>query len=443
MSNIRHKSALLYYDSSDDARDKREKIEYLMRISHKSERIKKNNMMAQHKVPGVSIAIIENGKLASAAAYSLYKKEPLSINTLFQAASVSKPVSAMGALRLVEMGLIELSDDIRQELKSWTIHFESEELEKTTQNIPITLQNMLAHIAGFNGPGTGFCGYARSEFYPTIRQVLDGEKPAKNEAIKIIIPSGKKLIYSGGGYTVMQILLEDIYKKKFGEKSFTHIMRDEVFKNLGMISSGFDLEELLKNKNVIAKGHDEEGIALENGYLHYPELAAAGLWTTPSDLYLYVNEIISGLHDDKKTKVLSSTMIRKMLTEQLPPNQNGLGLLVKRDASGKLISFEHPGTNKGFTSDMLILPESGQGVIVMTNSDNGHEFAEILIEKIKQIYKWPKDPLQKNVMRHLFVDHMSLFKKMEKTHLVEHRHDDPKLQHEYDKRFGLIPYKKR
>jgi len=403
MSGLRSNASLTYIDFSKEARRKRKHLEDLMGLTIKGESSKNNSMM-QHKVPGVSIAVIHNGKLDFAAAYSLREDEPLTVNTLFQAASVSKPVSAMGALRLTEIGLIQLTDDIRPVLQPVTIKFESDEIKRMTHGVPITLKNILSHIAGFNGPGTGFSGYAKDEICPTIMQVLDGEKPAKNAAIKIVVPPGKELIYSGGGYTVMQILLECIYEMKFGEKkSFAGIMKDEVFTKLGMSSSSFNLDELLEKKLTIAKGHDEAGTALKGDYLRYPELAAAGLWTTPSDLFLYVNEILSGLHGEK-TKVLSSDMIKEMLTEQLPSNQNGLGLLVRKDASGKLISFEHPGTNKGFTSDMFVLPQSGYGIIVMTNADNGHLLAEDLMQTVQNIYLGPD-------IKQVYYSDLSLFRK--------------------------------
>ena len=433
MSGIRSNASPTYLDSSKEATRKRKQLEDLMGLTLKG-KPSDNNSMMQHMVPGVSIAVIHKGKLDFAAAYSQLEDEPLTLNTLFQAASVSKPVSAMGALRLAEIGLIRLTDDIRSALKPGTIKFESDELERIIQKIPITLKNLLAHVAGFNGPGTGFNGYAMGEVYPTVMQIIDGEIPAKNEAIKIVVPPGKELKYSGGGYTVMQILLERIYEKNFGKKkSFSDIMKDEVFKKLGMTSSSFNLDELLENKLTIAKGHDETGANLIGDHLHYPELAAAGLWTTPSDLFLYVNEILSGVYG-KKTKVLSSDMIREMLTEQLPLNNNGLGLLVRTDESGKLISFEHPGTNKGFTSDLFVSPETGYGIIVMTNADNGHSLAEDLMRTVQTIYYTPN-------IKQVFYSDLSLFSKLN-THLEGHRHDDPKLQKEYDNRFGLTTYKK-
>lgn len=365
------------FDASDDARSKREQMErkllpaFLVEGLDVTEGNSLSERMAYHHVPGVSIAVINKGKLDFAAGYGSTGDEPVTLHTLFQAASVSKPVSAMGALKSVLDEKITLDQNIRSILKSWKIP-----LDKFPDH-PITLRQLLSHIAGFNVGG--FDGY--TDHSPkTIKAVLEGGESINHEPVKIITEPGKEWHYSGGGYSVMQLLLEELYGK-----SFEAIMSD-MFHKLGMKESSFDLSSL---HGAVANGHDKEGKQLDCQYHYYPEKAAAGLWTTPSDLLIFVKEILAGLQG-RETKVLSPAIIREMMAEVLPGSNYGLGLVVKKDASGQIISFEHSGDNNGFKMNMLILPGTGQGIIVMTNGDNGMALAAEITRTIARAYNWPQ-----------------------------------------------------
>ncbi len=373
------------FDASDAARDNRQQIEskLLPAFDVKGLDTKVDDSllarMKYHHVPGVSVAVINNGELDFAAGYGSTGDQAVTLHTLFQAASVSKPVSAMKA---VAEGKISLDEDIRPHLKSWKIPSDK------FSDHPVTLRQLLSHIAGFNV--WGFDGYA-DHSPKTIKEVLDGGETINHEPVEIITEPGKEWNYSGGGYSVMQLLLEDLNDGK----SFERIMA-EMFGVLGMKESSFDLSSL---NGAVVNGHDIEGKKLDCGYRYYPEKAAAGLWTTPSDLVLIVKELLAGLKN-QETKVLSSEMIREMLTEVLPGSNYGLGFGVKKDDEGQVVEFQHGGDNNSFRMNMLVLPQTGQGIVVMTNGDNGVALIDEIIRTVAKVYDWPQhQPISKIVDR--------------------------------------------
>jgi len=228
-----------------------------------------------YKVPGLSIAVINDFKLEWVKAYGVLDNvsiEPINTYTLFQAASISKPVAAMTALKLVEDGKVDLKENINNKLTSWKVP-ENE----FTQNKKVTLQGILNHSAGITVHGFG--GYALDEDIPTLLQILNGEKPANSDPILTDICPDSIARYSGGGYTIMQQLLIDIEKK-----SFHDIVNNIVLNPLGMMNSTYVQPLPNEYRDNTAKGHHTDGLMIKGNWHTYPELAAAGLWTTPTDL---------------------------------------------------------------------------------------------------------------------------------------------------------------
>ncbi len=313
--------------------------------------------MCYYKVPGVSIAVIKDLAIEWAKGYGLKeagKNSPVLAETLFQAASISKPVAALAALRLVQDGVLNLDEDVNAKLLSWKVPENSFTAKKK-----VTLRELLSHSAGLTVHG--FRGYAQGEAVPTLKQILDGEKPSNSAAIRVDILPGSQFRYSGGGFTVMQQLLMDVEKKPFPT-----IMDELVLRPAGMSESTY-FQPLPESRwGTEALAHGPDGLPVKGKWHTYPEMAAAGLWTTPSDLARFAI-MIAQAWSGKSDKIISQETAKKMLTRQLDPW--GLGLQLSGE--GESFAFEHGGSNEGYRCNFVLYPVKGVGVAVMTNGDNG------------------------------------------------------------------------
>lgn len=335
-------------------------------------------------VAGVSVAVIDSFRVAWARGYGVREAggtDPVTTETLFQAASISKPIAALAALRLVQEGTLELDEDVNRRLTSWKV---PENRFTTTQ--PVTLRQLLSHSAGLTVHG--FRGYAATEQVPTVRQVLDGQPPTNSAPIRADTFPGARWRYSGGGYTVMQQLLVDAAGRPFPE-----LMHTLVLGPLGMAHSTYAQplpQQLVGNA---ASGHRSNGSMVEGKWHTYPEMAAAGLWTTPSDLARYAIDVSLAAAGRSKS-VLSPATASQMLTVQ--SGTYGLGPSLGGD--GRDASFSHGGANEGFRAFFIAFPERGQGAAIMTNSDAGGALALEILRAIAEEYDWPSQrPVEKTV----------------------------------------------
>ncbi|RIK73096.1 penicillin-binding protein [candidate division KSB1 bacterium] len=330
--------------------------------------------MQHYKVPGVSLAIIHDFKIVWSKAYGLKDvetKEPVTLNTLFQAGSISKPVAAMVALKKAEQGKIKLDENINNKLTSWKLP----DNEFTAQQ-KVTLANLLSHTAGLTVHG--FPGYAVGEKLPTLPQVLDGAEPANTAAVRVNMTPGTKFRYSGGGTTIMQLALMDIEKKPFPQ-----IAQETVLKRLEMTNSSYEQPLPPDWLTRAAAGYRRDGSEVEGKRHIYPEMAAAGLWTTPIDLAKFAIEIQLSLKG-KSNKVLSQKMTEKMLTPFIE-DFVALGFFI--DKKGRATYFQHGGADEGFRAQLMAHKDKGYGAVVMVNSDNGQIMNEIL-RSIAKEYQW-------------------------------------------------------
>jgi CubicO group peptidase (beta-lactamase class C family) len=338
-------------------------------------KMKLADRMQFYKTPGVSIAVINEGRIEWARGYGVLEaggKEPVTAATLFQAASISKSLSAMLALRLVQQGRLDLDSDVNQRLVSWKVP-ENE----FTKEQKVTLRRLLAHTAGITVPG--FLGYPVGKAVPTLRQILEGEKPANSPAIRVDMPPGAKFRYAGGGYIILQQLIMDVTGVSFPE-----LMQKTLLKKLGMTHSTFQQPLSPDLVTAAAAGHLPDGKEIKGKWFVLPELAPAGLWTTPTDLARFVIEVQKS-RLGRSNKVLSAASTRQMLT---PETENiALGLVV--DGQGSSARFSFAGANVGYKCRMLGYMNSGQGVVVMTNSENGAELIAEIIRSVAAEYGWP------------------------------------------------------
>ena len=331
--------------------------------------------MARRHVPGLSLAIIQDGKIIEARAYGVTDRgitRSVGTTTLFQAGSISKSVAALGALHLVERGKLDLDTDVNAALKSWKLPS-----SEFTTSKPVTLRGLLSHTAGLTVHG--FPGYDTDSVVPSLVQVLDGAKPANTDAIRVEAIPGAKWNYSGGGYTIMQQMVIDVTGNPFPE-----FMRQTVLAPLGMTHSSYEQPLPPALAASTAAGHYPDGRIVRGRWHLYPEMAAAGLWTTPTDLARIAIEV-QRAYAGKSSTVISPAMAKQMLTDQ--KDSDGLGFFLQ--GAGPTMRFNHNGRDEGFDAELTATAETGQGVSIMINSNDNSRMVGRIRNYIATTYRWP------------------------------------------------------
>ena len=344
-------------------------------IQIKGDSIQKFNILERmgfYKVPGVSIAIVENGEIKWAKGYGYANTETgtkVNASTLFQAGSISKPLAALSALKLFENDSLDLNKDVNYYLKKWQIPE-----NKFTETEKVTLEKLLTHTAGMTVHG--FPGYQQTDKFPEIIDVLNGN----GNTGKIVVDTipGSIWRYSGGGYTVMEKVVEDV-----SGLSLDDYMSKNILLPIGMKNSTYQQPIAKEFQNNISAAYDGNGELIKGLWNNYPEQAAAGLWTTPSDLAMYCMEI-QDIVQGKKNGVLTKETVDKMLTKH--KNDWGLGPSLQNEKESLI--FGHGGKNAGFTNDMTAYVYQGNAIIVMTNADNGSKLISEIKNAISNYYNW-------------------------------------------------------
>jgi CubicO group peptidase (beta-lactamase class C family) len=329
--------------------------------------------MSELHVPGVSVAVLHDGTIQWARGFGSVSIGglPVMTDTLFQAGSISKPVSAVAALRLAQAGKLDLDADVDLVLKSWKLPANS-----YTNESRVTLRRLLNHSAGISVHG--FPGYAAGRPVPSLIDVLNGMPPANTAPIVVDHRPGERFQYSGGGYTIMQQMLTDLTGQPFPE-----LLADTVLKPFGMINSSFHQPLSANEAQLAATPYRGNGTPIEGGAHTYPELAAAGLWTTPTDLSHFALALLDAWAG-RNNPVLSQSTIAQMLTPGF--GDYGLGPIVRGSPPNR--HFRHDGVNAGFVNAMIAF-ESGDGAVVMTNSAAGWQLAGEVLRSIAAEYRWP------------------------------------------------------
>ncbi len=343
--------------------------------------------MAHYKVPGVSIAVINDYKIEWAKGYGMIKAgtgKAVTPETFFEAASTTKLLTSAITLHFVEQGWFDLDEDINTYLKSWKIPEND-----FTREQKITLRLLLTHQAGINRPEGGFDCEEGS--VPSLVQVLKGEAPAQNKPAVVEYVPGSKWQYSNMGYVVIQMALEDTLGKPFPQ-----IAQETVFRPLKMRSSTlmYPLRAELKTKEAVP--HDAEGIAHEP-YMLPTAVAHGGLMTTPFDLARFTVELMRA-YQGQSDRILSPEMARRMFHPELDLDPNILGVALSDGlgafiyGKGQNFLFLHPGSNyPGATCWLIGSPESGKGAVIMTNGAIGDLLSMEIITAIRKEYSWPTD----------------------------------------------------
>jgi CubicO group peptidase (beta-lactamase class C family) len=319
-------------------------------------------------IPSVGISVLDEGKIAWTAVVGA--RAP---RTLFQAASLSKFVTAVGVMRLVQEGRLDLDFGVEAYLTSWRLPNQSQ-----AENGNVTLRRLLSMTAGISVPG--YLGYPPGAPLPTPTEILNGSPPANSQPVTVMTPPGTAYGYSGGGYEIIQAVIQDVTGQPFATA-----MKTLVLEPAGMTSSIFaqPLPESLVRR--AATGHTQDGRELPGGWRVVPELAAGGLWSTPDDLAQLLVCLTQALKGESPS-LLSPDMVRTMLVRQ-PPGPYGLGAAI--DGEGEALVLMKRGQNIGYQAFLILFPFRGQGMVVMTNSDNGTTLANALVRRAGQIYHWP------------------------------------------------------
>ncbi len=330
--------------------------------------------MKSNHVNGVSIALIKDYKIEWAKGYGWAdsaQQRPVTTNTLFQAGSISKSLNGVGILKLVQEGKLSLDSDINTYLRSWKFPYDS-----LSKGKKITIANLLSHTAGLTVHG--FDGYEKGDTIPTLIQILNGEKPANSKAIRSMYEPSLRSQYSGGGTTISQLILQDVT----GQPYDTY-MRENVLNPMGMSNSSYTQPPPAIKEGLLATGYYNDGSPVKGKYHIYPEQAAAGLWTNPTDLAKYIIETQLSLQG-KSNKVLSPETTRLRLSPYID-NAAALGVFIIKKGAERY--FNHDGSDEGFVAAYYGSMENGNGAVVMANTDNGSLLGEI-VNSLASVYGW-------------------------------------------------------
>jgi CubicO group peptidase (beta-lactamase class C family) len=292
--------------------------------------------------------------------------------TLFQAASMSKGVSAVAALSLVQDGVVSLDTEINDYLTSWQLP--ANELQASEK---VTLRRLLSHTAGTTVHG--FRGYRYTEPVPSLLQILNGEPPANSAPIVVDLVPGSEFRYSGGGYEVMEQAVRDVTGATYPD-----FMRERVLGPIGMLNSTYEQPLPDSLLDSAGSGYYASGTAVPGGHHIYPEMAAAALWTTPTDLARFLIELQLSLRGESN-RVLGRQNAELLLTEV--ERDYALGFDLR--AHGGEPYFGHGGANDGFRGRMVAHRTAGYGVVILTNGDNGSELSDAVLRLIGEREGWP------------------------------------------------------
>ncbi|MBB3870815.1 serine hydrolase domain-containing protein [Brevundimonas mediterranea] len=334
--------------------------------------------MAHHGVPGVAIAVIQAGRATFAQGFGTRvagERASVGLDTLFSVGSVSKVATAALCLKLVSLGTLDLDTDVNRWLKRWRLPS-----EPSGRDDPVTLRMLLSHTSGFNIHG--FEDYAPAAPLPTLVQTLNGVSPALNKPLARVDRPGLRSRYSGGGYMVIQTVIEDAT----GE-AFDLVAQRFMFEALGMQRSRFVASPDVSIPD-IAHAHDRSGqpAAQPRGWQSFPELAASGLWTTAADLSKLIVSLASSYRGPHG--FLPQALAADMMTA-VTPGFNGLGPRLAGDGEARI--FHHAGANDSYKAYIEGNLASGDGLVILTNGANGDVLGDEIRNAISDAFDWPGD----------------------------------------------------
>jgi CubicO group peptidase (beta-lactamase class C family) len=333
--------------------------------------------MRAYGVPGLSIAVIDGGKIVWAKGYGVADSafgRRVTTKTMFQAASISKPISAVGALVLVQQGRLRLDEPANDALRSWKIPDNN-----FTRRQAVTIRMLLNHTAGLeHADSESYAPFSVGDSLPTMLEIFEGQPPARRGGITVVSLPGSAFAYSAAGYEVLQQVVTEAAGQPFGR-----FMQAEVLGPLGMASSTFAQPLPGRLRAVAATGYYAGGEPLPGRFRISPELTVAGLWTTPTDIAQYVINV------QRACRGLAHQPLRgETAREMLHPGFGGRGLGPAISGSGQSVRFGHDGFNEGFESSFVAYQNYDQGAVVMANSGFAFMLIKEILGSISRVYGW-------------------------------------------------------
>ncbi|MGM9480097.1 serine hydrolase domain-containing protein [Roseateles sp. NT4] len=328
--------------------------------------------MAEQHVPGLGVAVIRAGRLDWAAVYGVRAvgKPAVSCRTLFQAGSLAKPATVLAALRLADAGRLDWDRDVAALLRGVQLPAGKQSAEH-----PVTLRKLFAHTAGIT-PG-GYPGYAQGGPVPSLVDIVTAAPGTNTPRVEVLDTPGANLRYSGGGYTLAQIAMQDTQGL-----AFEPLMRRWLFEPAKMRVATFALQSPGAD---VAEGHADSGAAVPGGWLHLPESAAAGLWSNASDLALLLTEVWKGYHGH--SAVFRQASLRKLL-DTPPIDGHVYGFRVVGEGDQRLLV--HYGGTTGYNAGMAINLRTGDGAVYLANGEGGRGLGNEVLVAVSHLYGWPQ-----------------------------------------------------
>lgn len=324
-------------------------------------------------VPGIAVCAIQRGRdMYPLEAGVADRGAPARVasDTLFQGGSLAKLFTATCALRLVERGVLDLDGDVNRCLRGWT-------LRSRDGWVPaVSIRQLLSHTGGVNLKK--FAGYHRRSPLPTTLEILDGSPPCNTDPIAVTTVPGTETRYSGGGYVVLQAVLEAVTSMPFED-----LVAAEVCAPLGLASTFFCRDLPPGETNRAASGHRLSGGQVDGGWQLHPETAAAGLTTTATDLATLASAI--SVHPHRPPLLTDETAA--LMLRRVAPGNTGFGVYLV--GVGPSLRWEHSGRPEGFSAQVMLDPEEGRGAVVLTNADAGVRWIASIMRAIRSDNAWP------------------------------------------------------
>ncbi|QIL42614.1 beta-lactamase family protein [Pedobacter sp. HDW13] len=347
--------------------------------------------LAKYKLPGASLVVFENYQmvyLSQVGLKSMNAKEKIDENTAFSVASITKPITALLCHILEEKGLINLDDPIDQYLKRWHLP-----KSKFTEHNSPTWRQFFNHTSGTNQGG--FADYYEGDTIPTIKQSLLGQIPRYNKEIEFLFTPGSSFEYSGGGYVIVQMALEDTLNKSIAELAAEYLFSPLGLKNTTMRQpnqTGF-----LTN---VASVHDKDGKVIKKGLPITPQVGASGVWSTPTDLAKLTIEIQNALRN-KNNKVISHRIAKKVTAVSALKNAVGGWAYGWQKSVGynNYDWFMCSGSNTGVGGSIFATMTDGNGFVILANGEKPNRIPVINQVRIKllTLMNWNKKVPHENI----------------------------------------------
>ncbi len=319
-------------------------------------------LMEKHKIAGAAVGLVHGGKIVYLKGFGFAdagQKIPVTENTVFQAASISKSLTAWGIMNLVEEGKLDLDEPVSTYLARWKLPPSDYDADG------VTIRRLLSHTSGIAHVG-GYAGFEPQESLQTLEESLTAAQDANGEGVRIVRQPGTRIEYSGGAYTLLQLVIEEVTNLPFEE-----YMKSEVLTPLGMDTSSFTLDPAIEKNLSVVYGTDGNPSASRS----FTAKAAAGLYTTAHDLSAWAAAMIPSDANSQGGQVLNPETVQEMFQPQTEVKSQfsyGLGYMVQKVLFTRLTEVFHTGTNMpGWCSVVSTVPEKGEGLVIMTNSPGG------------------------------------------------------------------------